>query len=290
MKQADFLFGRCNSSYSDFHPKRVILIGAGAIKDSWKPLENVFLNANNISDINRLVYTSDDKNNQMACYLSQMVFKYNSICLGKEKLRNDYKRNNITKTEKSKLENQFSSFLYELSLFTNAISSSFNNTTLLPKEEIEFIRECTTNDTGLIVLNWDETLWGMDHVFPNVLQIHGRASIPGSIIYPMEVCLEKIHFNKLLKQQGNDLTYQSLETVHRLAYEWFYSAEEVISWGVAYNVYESELNSILETAFYDLNKPSQLRKVININVDQKTDYSISRLMNIPLNNIENYFK
>jgi hypothetical protein len=284
MNNEEFLLGRCSTDFSSFQPKKVILIGAGAIKDSWRPLEKVILAAKDIPEINRIVYSSTKdykSDNQMAGYLAQMVFKNHSYCLKDELLEQE-----SDEQKKLKMKYDIVKELNESHCFTSAIESSFKNTSLIPRKDVEYIKQITPAETGIIVLNWDETIWNMD--FPNILQIHGRVSIADSLIYPMETYPEKKHFNMLLGRNTDEEPFKSLGKVHEYAIKWFSSAETIISWGVGYNIYESELNSLLEYAFYNKERTSKLHQVINLNPDEATKYSISRLMNIPLDNIQSY--
>jgi hypothetical protein len=287
MANDEFILGRCKSGFEKFLPKKVILIGAGAIHESWKPLQDTFLHAREISKINKDIYESDSCNNQMAGYLAQLVFHFHSVAMGKLKLADD---TTLAPARKGAIDAEIEKILANYHSFVSAVGDSFSRQVLILRDEIEYVKQNMDDETGVVVLNWDETIWNLRDIFPNIIQVHGRTSFPETMIFPAEICLEKIHFSKILGGthfQNDNLL--ALESAHRFSYEWFSSAREIISWGVGYNLYESELNIILESAFYRERGDGALDRVININPDRSTRLSISRLMNFPVEKIQHYF-
>jgi hypothetical protein len=287
MSNVEFRLGRCMTSFRSFSPPKLILIGAGAINDSWKPLESVFRDAVNISSINFKVFSSNNKNNEMAAYLGQLVYGCHVNSISKLQLRNDKTADD---SQKANIEKEIDRLNSGFHSFINAICYNYKEAKLKLRKESKVVINEISDDTGVIVLNWDETIWEMTPIFKNLIQIHGRISYPGTIILPMEIGVEKIYFDKeagLYQMEREDI--DSLNTAHGIAYDWMCSAEQIVSWGVGYNIYDAEFHSLLESAFYTRSTSRNKPNVLNINIDPNNDFSISRLMNVPMTNIENYF-
>ena len=287
MSIKEFDLGRSLKPLDIFRPNKLVIIGAGALKNSWEPLSRVFLNADNINDVNKYVYKSKDKYKQMAAYLAQLVYTSHANSISLLKLKTDNSIDNNTKTN---IEKEIMRLDKNYDNFINAICHEYKNTSLLTTNEFEIVKKELNENTGVIVLNWDETIWNMKESFPNVLQLHGRVSYPGTIILPTELSIEKAFFQKMISKQNIDMkSIDSLDGVHNIAYEWMCSAETIISWGVGYNLYDSELNILIESALYCRSPENRIRNVLNINKDPDNDISISRLMNITKEEIHNYF-
>jgi NAD-dependent SIR2 family protein deacetylase len=155
------------------------------------------------------------------------------------------------------------------------------------RDEIEKIRAFISDDTvAVITTNWDELLWSESSTFLNLVQLHGRASFPESMILPTELttddeCLRNFDRIKAIKHwmdsgfdqenalqnfsdlltRGDMLTH--LDQAHHTAVHWLSTAEELLVWGVNFNVYDAELNTVV-SASYDANSPLKKLSVIDI--------------------------
>ena len=195
----------------------------------------------------------------------------------------------ISQEKRSDLENQILQFNENTKNLTAAICYSFKKQKLNPRKEIDVVLKEVDDNTGIIVLNWDESIWNTHDKIKNVLQIHGRVFFPGTLIFPMEIGIEKAYFKDKIEDKINHEDIEAIRTVHGLAYDWMCKTKRIVSWGVGYNVYDSEFNMLIGSALYTRSEENRLSSVFNINTDPKNDIAISRLMNIPITNIENYF-
>lgn len=276
---------RCESDISTFAPRKVILIGAGAIEGSWEPIYDVMNDTrNNIAKEYKAAFNSKDKNNQIATYLAQVSLQLNSAIIQNfstslDIITDEY----IGKQLENLIQRQI--LLQTYSKIIIQISSSLQKTPLLPREQIKDIENEIDDSTGVIVLNWDETIWKRTDKFKNVIQLHGKCSNPYSLILPMETSFEKEFLTRLVKYEKINEGVRYVTAIHPIAFNWLHSAEEIISWGVAYNMYEAELNQLLNSAFYQQNR-KPLAKITNINTDESTNTTIAALMNFPREKIK----
>jgi hypothetical protein len=132
--------------------------------------------------------------------------------------------------------------------------------------------------TGVITTNWDELLWD-DKGIKNLIQIHGRCSIPSSLILPMELTVDELAYGRLRKLAKYLLTLNGgspptaviakdlnervtfcarpkkirteLRDTHQLAISWLENAEHLIVWGTALHPYDAEWASLIGISQHD---------------------------------------
>ena len=263
----EFLLGRCKTDFAKFRPKKIILIGNGAIYNCWVPLKNNLIGRCKPDSTYKEAFESADSEFQIASYLAQSVFKFHTTLYTKQESADN--------------------ILREISIYKDTIdlvSKSFTLINFLIRPELNIVQQYCDSDTGIIVLNWDETFWNMINIFPNLLQMHGRCSYPDTIILPTEIASEKTNLQEIHRMVDDPVSLAALKDVHSYAYKWLTEANEVLSWGINYNIYESELNVLIESASHPYN--DKITKIININPNRKTDISISRLFNFQAKKIE----
>jgi hypothetical protein len=238
------LFRQCNE---DFKPDTVLLIGNGAIRNGNVPLENVIYRFSN----------SRQPQDPTIHYLARMVFIYRSfrdqLLI---KIANDQEiKKNIHIEEKEDVE---------LLLETREILEDAY-ITATEKDEISLINKekfqsyLSKNNTGVITINWDEVLWDWNNQsIENIIQLHGRCSVHNSLILPTELTLDENIFEviksklnakpNIIKQLSyyyrNDSVRKALRKVHNRAYDWLVNTKQLIIYGVAFNIYDSELLSL----------------------------------------------
>ena len=263
----DNIIGRCKDGFENYSPKRVILIGNGAIEGGWAPLRDELMKYSTGS-VYEEVMSSCDYENQIAGYLAQNVLSFHSIFFDTPIIEKDI------------------AVRRELYLRTNElIGNTFSKSTFRLRNEIDFILRKIDDQTGVVVLNWDETIWKMKNDFPNVLHLHGRCSYPDTLILPTELTLEKYYLQNntgLFVDSPDSLI--ALRNVHSSAYNWIKYADEIITWGINFNLYDSELNILLESACYG--GTGCPKSVTNINPKKVTNISVARLMNCKITDVK----
>lgn len=112
-------------------------------------------------------------------------------------------------------------------------------------------------NTGIITINWDEVLWN-DHEINNIIQLHGRCSVPESLVLPTELIIDdnifricekylfkdKPHIEQLSQYYRSKVVRDYLRDAHKVAIKWLEREKGLIIWGVAFNVYDAELISL----------------------------------------------
>lgn len=129
-----------------------------------------------------------------------------------------------------------------------------------PKSKLraELERYCPDieNDgVGVITINWDELLWQRGGL--NLIQLHGRATHPNSLILPMEQIQDGSLCEDLQLIEKPKLDHAELDRAFRgecrawlreaetLAFQWIEFARELVIYGVAMNPYDAELFQVL---------------------------------------------
>lgn len=111
------------------------------------------------------------------------------------------------------------------------------------------------SETGLVTVNWDHCFWE-DSRFENVIQLHGLASDPESIVLPGEFAdddalveiLESLGFSiedetirkQALRMFRGDFR-RPLTAALQTAGAWLGKAETICVWGLALHAYDSEV-------------------------------------------------
>ena len=156
-------------------------------------------------------------------------------------------------------------------------------------DTIQRLIETQESDIAVITTNWDNILWQTNWV-KNCAYIHGRCEHPKSLMLPIEVSTqgdvpEDIYHSL---QRAGLKTFSGVElfhriydehaaarmTLHRHAIDWLQGAETVVFWGIALNVYDAEINSLLALA--DLHGPK--KHVICVNKDGEAMANAARLV------------
>lgn len=110
-------------------------------------------------------------------------------------------------------------------------------------------------DVGVITVNWDQCIWEESR-FESVIQLHGVASDPESIVLPGEYAdddafvdiLENLGFsiqsegvrNQVLRMFRGDFR-RPLTAALQTAGFWLENAETICVWGLAFHPYDAEV-------------------------------------------------
>ena len=258
----------------------VLLIGNGAIENGSIPLENIVYDPNTAGKrdgTGKLLHTK----NVTIHYLARMAYLYrsNSEWLLLEAARVE----ELTKDKHDKLEN-IKGYLSQVKKLRNKLEKLYRiattSRTISLRDRELFDEFYSRNNTGIITINWDEVLWN-DSSIENIIQLHGRCSMPDSLVLPTEMIIDtnifKLHEEGLLKNynarktdwlskffKGSKEIRQSLENAHLTAYDWLNKARKLIIWGVAFNVYDAELVSLFQAKQFN-----ELKEVVIVNPESE---------------------
>ena len=272
----------------NFSPKKVVIVGNGAVENGDRPLirvlrdqQNSYIAFDPSEELDRFL-----KHEKPSVPLSHAAFLYRSAGL-----------NVIRSSDGGSPEDVAA--IRELNKFRCALAKEYSDSRVrgeislrtLPHEIEKIISD---SSTGVITINWDELLWH-DPRIKNLIQLHGRSGWPESLIFPTEyavdeftifseVLAEMVHAeSKKLKAKidscgRNPSAREQLRTRHRDAIEWMQAAEELIIWGVAFHPYDAELTSVTILARHEI---SNKKRVILINKRKEDRDIAAALLRVP---------
>jgi len=125
----------------------------------------------------------------------------------------------------------------------------------LRPEISRYVPDLDGDAVGVITINWDELLW--QEIGLNLVQLHGRTSIPNSIILPMEQIQDAFISDIVKCTQLSAETQKDVEMIlrgeiqyhlrdaERQAFLWMHSADELVVYGVSMNPYDAELFQLM---------------------------------------------
>jgi hypothetical protein len=114
--------------------------------------------------------------------------------------------------------------------------------------------------TGVITTNWDELIW-KDLRFKNLIQLHGRASAPGTLILPTESMIDhdsirnihhggtpskkdEIIMGAYERNSRGESEARELFLGYAYSRNWIRDAKNLIIYGIAGHIYDVELHSL----------------------------------------------
>jgi len=281
--------------------EKVIIVGNGAVKNGWLPLEHTIHNRYETVFPSWPLLDEVLKKEALPQILSHYVFRYRLAIRRVPRIVDD-------QTAKLDIgpfrgvEEDIDGFLGLTQEIGEAYTAAASRGLVRLKGDIDSLRNNDFPSTMVITTNWDELLWSdtdeQGHfTFPNIVQLHGRASIPESLVLPTEFVIEdmpstmfslikdsklqhdavralekRIESSVLLSKlaRRSPMVHKSLTSAHGTALRWLRTAREVILWGLALHEYDSELMTILyvtaDQRDHDHMEPYQL-KVIDISED-----------------------
>lgn len=244
--------------FDDTTSESVVLVGNGAINNGWKPLREVLdpiiYNDGKESDVVKKIKVQNCETFHQLSIISYRFKLYRAQVLRKlieGKL-------NLNDMEKMGLDPIVDSFLK----LRNDIGDSYTR----QLEELSLrisdkIKNLIGENALYITTNWDETLWNEGSV-KKVAYLHGRASLPQSIVFPTELLIDDTMFDPR-KLEGFDDCSQSFkkilgnffrfESIGQLMDTISFSckalrkAERIIVWGFNLADYDADINTLLST-------------------------------------------
>jgi hypothetical protein len=170
-------------------------------------------------------------------------------------------------------------YLAEYYLFKSALSKYYSESYIkgeLKLRSSESIKSAITlvppKNVGLITTNWDACIWNANE-FENVIQLHGLAGEPESIVLPGEFASDE-EFADVLENHGFEIEDDNIRAqVQRMfrgnfrrpltaalqtADQWLNSAETIVIWGFAFHPYDSEVCKLAWDVSQKLREAKQL--------------------------------
>ena len=246
-----------------FSPETVLLIGNGAIENGNIPLERIIYGLDTKSKSDRIEKATHIQELAIL-YLARLAFYYRSNA---ERLFLKAARIEKLDDDNYREIDEIGPYLHLIRNKRIELAKAYDEATKSNEISLrnrEFFNKSYSNDsTGIVTINWDEVLWN-DSSIDNIIQLHGRCSLPDSLVLPTELIIDtnifKLKEGNLLKNdvalrtdylsryfRGTKIIRQSLEDVHGIAYDWLRKAKTLIIWGIAFNVYDAELISLFQS-------------------------------------------
>lgn len=264
---------------AEFEPNTVILIGNGAVENGNEPLKRALLSLEDYqshylckSEIRYKLYGPNLSTILAAYAYNARSYKYDLL-----KCIQDGKFNGQWRECASIFFEMFNKFRAEIGAkFTVSKSDKEIKLHTFPISEILDGK----NSFAVISTNWDELLYDDDLYSKNLISLHGRASIPDSLILPMEATIDDYIVDVFLdrnnfksdpeEKKAIEMAFRSKETrekhdsAHSIAQKWLLHANKIVFWGTAFNAYDAELMTIIPQSGPD---PRFEKKLIIINPD-----------------------
>jgi len=256
-----------------FTPRTVVMVGNGAIKNGWLPIEQVV----------RLGALAPDSIFRSFC-LDQipmeklLVMISNFSRLGRRSLFSEDICSNPEDLQ------QAIKLIRDSDIFRKSISDAIlefegHDVSRLelrnfPSSVMEGIH---LDNCAFITTNWDTCLW-KNELVRNAVYLHGRAGFENSIIFPGESTADSSDWDTILRDCGRMPVlneYRSfieahlgeaiplIDHVHAVAHSWLLNCRKIIFWGIGLNTYDAEILGLVGLA----NSDRQGKEVVCINPD-----------------------
>lgn len=256
--------------YDGSHADSVVLVGNGAIHNGWKPLREVLdpmiNDGPDTSDVVKKIKVQNRETFHQLAIISYRFKLYRAQIL-RRLIEGEL---SLRVLEKKGLDPIVDSFL--------ALRNQIGNSYSTQKQELSLkindkIRKLIGENALYITTNWDETLWN-ERTVKNVAYLHGRASLPQSIVFPTELliddslfdprtldgfneCSEK--FKQMLSEVFRFRSIAQLMDTINFSCEAIKKAKRLIVWGFNLADYDADINTLLSTN----SRPEQELVVIN---------------------------
>lgn len=251
-------------------PESVVLVGNGAIENGWLPLREVLdpmINVdNNVSEVVKNIKVQNCETFHQLAILSYRFKLFRAQTL-RQLIE---KKLSLNELQKKGLDSVVEEFLK----LRNAIAESYkNHEKNLSLKITDPIRNIIGKNAIYITTNWDETLWNEAGI-KNLAYLHGRSSLPQSIVFPTELLIDDTMFDpktlesfdscseKFKTELGEVFRFraigQLMDTI-TFASEAVKKAKRIIVWGFNLADYDADINTLLSTNSH----PDQELTVIN---------------------------
>lgn len=278
MENSDKLY---RSSSSNYEPEILVLIGNGAIENGDDVFQNVISELENKKAI---------KSYAQLCAVHTYQFR---------SLRNTYlsecitilKYNRITNDDKKRWNRDLDRFLNYRQSIAAAFRKTYRGGELKLRSSSAICDLLQGSKVGVVTLNWDECIWANAEI-KNLIYLHGSVKYPQSMIMPNELSHDEDIYGigaevtnevKLFEKFYRGDYRKDLTICHVRAGQWMRSIKKLIIWGVAFNVYDAELMTLLY--WWHANKNVRTRNVIIINSNEDHVKRTKELLKIEEDNI-----
>ena len=276
---------------------KILIVGNGAVDGGNEPLRNAIADCEEYERYAGIDTKYKNSNPDLATYLGAVAYvardnRYAVLRLLAEKGQLD--------------ESERSWFTFHAEFvvkFRNTIGQRFSKAREDRKIKLRdtsyIFRYLNLKDDepfGVISLNWDELLFENKKLSEHLVALHGRASIPQSLILPMEATTDDVILDLFLKShpmvpESPDMQLiqkafrekkvrDEHDYIHHVASRWLQNAKQIVMWGVALNPYDAEFISLIP-------KDDRERSLVVINPDARArDVTGTLLTGRPRNRID----
>lgn len=239
-------------------PECVVLVGNGAIENGWTPLREaldpMINNKDGISDVVKNIKVQNCETFHQLAILSYRFKLYRAQILRKlveGKLT-------LQELEKKGLDPVVYAFLKLRTDIANSYKKYEKELSLKISSDIKAL---IGENAFFITTNWDETLWNMKEI-KNLAYLHGRSSLPQSIVFPTELLIDDTMFDPMTLKGYSDCPEefknilsevfrfkaigQLMDTIE-FACSSIKEAKRIVVWGFNLADYDADINTLLST-------------------------------------------
>lgn len=291
------------STTKDFYPRKVLIVGNGAVQNGWKPLCHALAVPDGVPSSYYERTRADFPTETLAnIAFTHRVHRSNLVRELRKthhkdliQIKNSIKHLLLVKRIREEISNS-----YIDAVEVNAISF---------RKELSYVyNEIDTELDGVITTNWDELWVRKDVIAKNIVALHGHVSSPNSLILPTEMACDDWVFNEdsslinalsqietredLLHEQLYDAfargaAANQIEHAHFLAMGWLDKAEEIIVWGLGIHPYDAELAAVLRSvASRSKRGIDPIKRLVLIDIEKEKINLVAHTFGIESNRIE----
>jgi hypothetical protein len=247
----------------------VVLVGNGAVDNGGVPLratlDSIFQADSSVAKaVAALRMRDEEALHQLAIFSYKCKIARGLLFTGWAKHKKGTAGfSGIAQTHANGLPDPVKTFLGIRKRLSDAyLDSSFG----LSLREDDQTRSIIGSNAHFITTNWDNCLWN-EKTFANLIQFHGRAGYPDSLVFPTELLVEDAAYDMAAVYTLDELksfnipkeyfegvvaafrsaNIESLLAAHGTAGRWLAKAKKVVIWGYSLGDYDADVNAMVAT-------------------------------------------
>lgn len=288
----------------EFNPRKVLIVGNGAVVNGSQPLIHSMLDLEGVAKS----YHDRTLANFPIDTLASTAFMHRAF---RAKLIRALR--NPTQFQDESVAGMLTDLL-RINKIRMEIADSYREAVskgmLELHREVDIVkRELDFKLDGIITTNWDELFTHRYQLVQNIVCLHGRVSAPDTLILPTEMACddrifnEDIHLLKLLDQAVTEAKFShedvlsafgraggasEIEHAHFLAMSWLEQTQDIIVWGLGIHHYDAELAAVLRSAHKSRQKLSlpPINRVMLIDTEPRKINLVAHIFSIEPDKIE----
>jgi hypothetical protein len=282
---------------SSYLPKKVFIIGNGAVAGGWEPVKSAIRSGSPTDPPGQT--TSSELANFPLEAISTTAFLFRAF---RSSLCRILRHPNVGGRSAIDLMNRLIDTRQSRFAIAQHFDQYINNGKIYFNDEIQIVEKLWAPDEdAIITTNWDKLIFKTNFPSNKVIPLHGITSHPDTLILPTEMSCDDRVFAEdsallvsLFTEAGkgginkvdiyNAFTRGAaanyVEAAHYAAMSWLENVEEIIIWGLGVHTYDAELSAVLRTTHAARIKSNirPLKKLTVIDICRKKIEHIAHLV------------